>query len=103
MKSSIRKYLVTLLAVLLMQQQLPSRPPQPQTAEKLRLAKLVNQRCLDLLEMAPALNFTQREIDEYERQLEREKDAEKKRLEQEEKGLKAQIEGTRKALDRLNK
>ena len=58
MKKSIRKYTVILLAILLMQQQLPGRPPQPQTAEKPQLAQLVNRRYLDLLELAPALTFT---------------------------------------------
>jgi hypothetical protein len=103
MRIPIRKYTVILLAALLMQQQLPGRPAPTQKAEKPQLAQLVNQRYLDLLGLAPALNFTAREIDEFKRRLEQEKDAEKKRLEEEEKAMKAQIEATHKALDRLNK
>jgi len=68
-----------------------------------QLGELVGKQYLELLEIAPTVSFSQKEIDDFKRQLEREKESEEKRLKQEEKRLKDQVEQARKQLAELNR
>ncbi|HYM12740.1 MAG TPA: M48 family metalloprotease [Bryobacterales bacterium] len=72
----------------------------PQTTP---LAELVNRSYLDLLEVAPSARVSEKEADDFKKQLDKEKEAEQKRLEQQEKELKRQAEEARKQLAALSK
>ncbi|MCI0338779.1 MAG: hypothetical protein L0226_14485 [Acidobacteria bacterium] len=74
-----------------------------QASNWLPLSQLINKGYLELLEIAPALKFTPKELEDYKRQLEQEKGKEKKRLEDEEKLLKNRLDQARRQLEALNK
>ncbi len=67
------------------------------------LTELVNKPYLELLELAPALKFSSKEVENFRQQLEKEKEREEKRLEQAEQQLKKQAEQARQQLRELNK
>ena len=67
------------------------------------LSELVNEPYLLLLEKAPDLEFTKKEIEALKKDLKREEKAEKDRLKGEQKDLEKQLKALRKELEDLNK
>ncbi len=75
----------------------------PGSTADLPLTDLVQEPYLILLEEAEELNFSEKELDRFRKDLKKEEKVEKKRLEREEKELKEQVKAVRKQLDELNK
>jgi Zn-dependent protease with chaperone function len=98
MECPMKKILAVVLSALVAGAQQAAVIPQTDP-----LAELVNRSYLDLLEAAPSVGVSDKEVDDCKKQLDKEKEAEQKRLEQQEKELKRQVEEARKQLAALNK
>lgn len=73
------------------------------TAPAETLAQLVNKSYIELLEIAPTVSFSAKEINDFKKALDNQKSNEKSQLEKEEKALKQEVKLLRQQLDRLNK
>ncbi|MBI4850578.1 MAG: M48 family metalloprotease [Acidobacteria bacterium] len=73
------------------------------TIDVATLSTLVNKPYVELLEITPKVNFPEKEINDFKKNLEKEKASEKIRLEKEEAALKKQVVLLEQQLDKLNK
>ncbi len=73
------------------------------TAPAETLAQLVNKSYIELLEIAPTVSFSAKEINDFKKALDNQKSNEKSQLEKEEKALKQEVKLLRQQLDKLNK
>lgn len=73
------------------------------TAPAETLVQLVNRSYIELLEIAPTVSFSAKEINDFKKALDNQKSNEKSQLEKEEKALKQEVKLLRQQLDKLNK
>lgn len=73
------------------------------TAPAETLVQLVNKSYIELLEIAPTVSFSAKEINDFKKALDNQKSNEKSQLEKEEKALKQEVKLLRQQLDKLNK